>query len=65
MNFLSPTNTHYRKIIHHNSQDNKKFSDNPELYKLPDEENEVMGDALKRHMNENTILKMNGKNFEK
>ena len=65
MNFLSPTNTHYRKIIHHNSQNNKKFSDNPELYKLADDGNEVMCDALKYHMNENKILKMNIKNFEK
>ena len=65
MNFLSPTNTHYRKIIHHNSQNNEKFLDNPELYELADDENEIMGDALKHHMNENTILKMNVKNFEK
>ena len=66
MNILSPTNNNiYKNVIFTNNQNNKKISDTPEIYELADDEDEIMGDALKQQMNENTILKMNIKNYEK
>ena len=68
MNFLSPTNinnNNNKRVIFTNSQNNKIISDTPEIYELADDEDEIMGDAIKQQMNENTILKMNVKNYEK
>ena len=66
MNFLSPTNNNnFKRVLFTNSQNNKIISDTPEIYELADDEDEIMADAIKQQMNENTILKMNVKNFEK
>ena len=66
LNFLSPTNnTNFRKIFYNNSQSNKVLSDTAELYELIYKDNESLGNAIKQQMNENTILKMNVKNYEK
>ena len=66
LNVLSPSNyTNKNRIIFNSSQYNRKILDTPELYILADNESEVMCDALKQKMNENTILKMNVKNYEK
>ena len=51
--------------INKNNINDIKKSNIPELYELADDEKEVMGDAIKQQMNENTILKMNIKNYEK
>ena len=66
INFISPINNkNHKRIILTNNQNNKIISDTPQIYELADDEDEIMGDAIKQQMNKNTILKMNVKNYEK
>ena len=66
INFLSPTNKfNLKRITFNKTPDNRKISDITELHELSGDENEIIEDAVKQKMNENIILKMNVKNFEK
>ena len=57
---FSPINLKTSKI-------NIKFNNhyNPVFYEYGNNENEIIGDLVKYQMNQNTLLKMNAKNYEK
>ena len=63
-NILSPTNNYnIKRITFNNSHNNRKFSDIMELQELSGDD--IIEDVLKQKMNENLVLRMNVKNFDK